>query len=267
MTSSFDEIKNLYQTLKTEWNKKKPDFKQCNNILLQIKVGMTKHTFLPTSNVEASQKEYLIARDILEVGVQCSIAMHDIPSFERYMAQLKCYYLDYRDKLPESANQYHLLGLNLLFLLSQNRVAEFHTELELLPYDIVQTNTYIKHPVALEQYLMEGSYNKIFQAKSNVPSDTYNFFMNILSNTLRNEIAECLQKAYKKVSINSATKMLNFNSTNETNDFANKKKWILGQDGYYVFHLEEEKKAVEPLPALQIADYAIHYAKELETIV
>jgi len=38
MTSSFDEIKNLYQTLKTEWNKKKPDFKQCNNILLQIKV-------------------------------------------------------------------------------------------------------------------------------------------------------------------------------------------------------------------------------------
>jgi len=45
------------------------------------------------------------------------------------------------------------------------------------------------------------------------------------------------------------------------------KKWILGKDGYYVFHLEEEKKAVEPLPALQIADYAIHYAKELETIV
>lgn len=46
--------------------------------------------------------------------------------------------------------------------------------------------------------------------------------MNILSNTLRNEIAECLQKAYKKVSISSATKMLNFNSTNEMTDFASK---------------------------------------------
>lgn len=55
-----------------------------------------------------------------------------------------------------------------------------------------------------------------------MPSDTYNFFMNILSNTLRNEIAECLQKAYKKVSINSATKMLNFNNSNEMNDFAEK---------------------------------------------
>lgn len=71
----------------------------------------------------------------------------------------------FRDKLPESANQYHLLGLNLLFLLSQNRVAEFHTELELLPYDIVQTNPYIRHSVALEQYLMEGSYNKVITIK------------------------------------------------------------------------------------------------------
>jgi 26S proteasome regulatory subunit N12 len=33
---------------------------------------------------------------ILEIGAQFSIAVKDIPSFERYMAQLKCYYLDYR---------------------------------------------------------------------------------------------------------------------------------------------------------------------------
>lgn len=71
----------------------------------------------------------------------------------------------FRYKLPESTNQYHLLGLNLLFLLSQNRIAEFHTELELLPYDIIQTNKYVKHSVALEQYLMEGSYNKVITIK------------------------------------------------------------------------------------------------------
>lgn len=85
--------------------------------------------------------------------------------FEKKIIRLLSLYIlfEFRDKLPESANQYHLLGLNLLFLLSQNRVAEFHTELELLPYDIVQTNTYIRHPVALEQYLMEGSYNKVIK--------------------------------------------------------------------------------------------------------
>ena len=32
-----------------------------------------------------------------------------------------------RDNLPESAYKYQLLGLNLLCLLSQNRLAEFHT--------------------------------------------------------------------------------------------------------------------------------------------
>jgi len=46
--------------------------------------------------------------------------------------------------------------------------------------------------------------------------------MTILFNTLRNEIAECLQKAYKKVSINSATNMLNFNNIDEMYEFANK---------------------------------------------
>lgn len=81
--------------------------------------------------------------------------------------------------LPDSPFQYQLLGLNLLcllsqvlnkvsvryihpsILLSQNRVAEFHTELERLPAKEVQNNVYIKHPVSLEQYIMEGSYNKV----------------------------------------------------------------------------------------------------------
>lgn len=57
----------------------------------------------------------------------------------------------HREQLPESAYMHQLLGLNLLFLLSQNRVAEFHTELERLPAKDIQTNVYIKHPVSLEQ--------------------------------------------------------------------------------------------------------------------
>lgn len=36
------------------------------------------------------------AGDILEIGAQWSILCKDIPSFERYMAQLKCYYFDYK---------------------------------------------------------------------------------------------------------------------------------------------------------------------------
>lgn len=183
--------------------------------------------FLPTSNTSASKKELILARDILEIGVQWSIDAHDIPSFERYMAQLKCYYFDYNTQLPESAFKYQLLGLNLLFLLSQNRVAEFHTELELLPADHIQNDIYIRHPLSIEQYLMEGSYNKvrkyclcihlyltynnifqIFLAKGNVPAKNYNFFMDILLDTIRSEIAVCLEKAYEKISLKDAARML-----------------------------------------------------------
>lgn len=110
--------------------------------------------------MKASKEELLIARDVLEIGAQWSVAQGDIPSFERYMSQLKCYYYDYNSEIPESAFKYQLLGLNLLFLLSQNRVAEFHTELELIPVEKLQ-DIYIRHPLSLEQYLMEGSYNKV----------------------------------------------------------------------------------------------------------
>lgn len=58
-----------------------------------------------------------------------------------------------RDELPEAAYMHQLLGLNLLFLLSQNRVSEFHTELERLSARDIQTNVYIRHPVSLEQVL------------------------------------------------------------------------------------------------------------------
>ena len=38
-------------------------------------------------------------------------------------------------------------------------------ELELLPAKEIQNNIYIKHPVSMEQYLMEGSYNKVCWSK------------------------------------------------------------------------------------------------------
>jgi 26S proteasome regulatory subunit N12 len=34
--------------------------------------------------------------DVLEIGAQWAIAKKDIQAFERYMAQLKTYYFDYK---------------------------------------------------------------------------------------------------------------------------------------------------------------------------
>jgi len=70
-----------------------------------------------------------LVREILEIGAQYSVEQRDIESFERYMAYLKTYYMDYANDLRESVKMYELLGLNLLRLLAQNRLVEFHTEL------------------------------------------------------------------------------------------------------------------------------------------
>lgn len=215
---------------------------------------------------QASQQELVIARDVLEIGAEFSVATQDIKSFERYISQLKCYYYDYKNQIPESQSKFKLLGLNLLFLLSQNRVAEFHTELELLPCDIIKTNKFIQHPLALEQYLMEGRYNKLFMAKGNAPAECYNFFIDILLDTVRNEIGACLEQAYERISIQEAGKRLHLTSNDAVQKFGQMRKWNLGKDGFYHFS-SETPKPKEPIPSAELAGMAISYARELEMIV
>merc|ERR1712212_624448 len=97
--------------------------------------------------------------------------------------------------------------------------AEFHTELERLPAKEVQNNVYIKHPVSLEQYIMEGSYNKVLLAKGNVPAESYKYFIDILMITVRSEIASCLEKAYADISCSDAARMLSIGA-GDVNSYA-----------------------------------------------
>jgi len=80
---------------------------------------------------------------------------------------------------------YTILGLNLLRLLAQNKISEFHTELELIDAEQLQNNIFIKHPIQIEQCLVEGSYNKVWNARAEVPAAEYLFFIDILMGTIR----------------------------------------------------------------------------------
>merc|ERR1712080_519523 len=200
-------------------------------MLEKLKLMLLKLSFIPTKSDEANMKELLLSRDTLEIGAQYAVMQEDIPGFERYMAQLQTYYHDHQGDLPDSPFQYQLLGLNLLCLLSQNRVAEFHTELERLPAKEVQNNVYIKHPVSLEQYIMEGSYNKVLLAKGNVPAESYKYFIDILMTTVRSEIASCLEKAYADISCSDAARMLSI-SAGDINAYAAERKWQYLEEGF-----------------------------------
>ena len=196
-SNHFEDAVTVYNQLEVAWNS--GNLTAVGQLLSQIKILLLNLSFLPTgreSSVDA--KNLMLARNTLEIGALWSIEMKDIPSFQRYVAQVKGYYFDYGTQLPDSAYKYHILGLNLLSLLAQNRLAEFHTEMELLSVE-EHKNIYIKHPISLEQFLMEGSFHKVFLSKGNVPAQNYNYFIDILIDTIREEIASCAEKAYSQV--------------------------------------------------------------------
>ncbi|CAF0923750.1 unnamed protein product [Didymodactylos carnosus] len=264
--AKFGEALPLYEKLKNEWNRKPPNLEKCDELLRALKNVFAEGGFYP-SDINEDSRGLHIARDTLEIGAQCAITMGDIPAFERSLAQLKPFYFDLENRLPESPYRYQLLGLNLLCLLSQNRLAEFHTELELLPPKDIQNNLYLKHPVSLEQYLMEGSYNKIFLAKGNVPSPLFTFFMDILLHTIRDEIAYCMEKSYTRIPFDEAGRILYLTKADELNQIAQKHGWQLQSNNSYHFGESQSKFDNEHVPADDIATQMIQYAREMEIII
>ncbi len=146
------------------------------------------------------------------------------------MSQLKTYYNDYT-RLIKSPRCEELLGLNLLRLLAQNRISDFHTELETIDADQLE-NPFIRHPMQVEQCLMEGSYNKVWNSREKVPAPEYAIFMDILMTTIRcvlfqrkligrrNEIASCSESAYTNLPISDAATLLHFKTQDEVVAFA-----------------------------------------------
>jgi 26S proteasome regulatory subunit N12 len=86
--------------------------------------------------------------------------------------------------LPPSQHEYAIRGLHLIRLLTQNRIADFHTALESLPAAAVDS-PYIAHPVNLERWLMEGSYAKVWGARAEAPAAEYGYFVDSLMGTIR----------------------------------------------------------------------------------
>lgn len=59
-------------------------------------------------------------------------------------------------------------------------------------------------------------------AKDNVPAKNYNYFIDILLDTVRDEIATCLERSYRKISSRDATRMLNLTGNSAIKDYGNK---------------------------------------------
>ncbi|KAJ1389715.1 Proteasome component [Sesbania bispinosa] len=184
MDPKLTEVSQLFDRFKAAFLRN--DYDTCANLLSQLKVLLTEFRSLPPlfEDTPNAVHELTIARDIYEHAVVLSVKIEDQDAFERDFFQLKPYYTDACNRLPPSPQEYPILGLNLLRLLVQNRIAEFHTELELLSSNALE-NPCIKHAVELEQSFMEGAYNRVLSARQTVPHDTYVYFMDLLAKTVR----------------------------------------------------------------------------------
>jgi len=266
---TFKDVLNEYQALTREWALKPVNLDACEESLKSLKIGLVSLSKSPQD--ASSKQDLLIAIDILEIGALWAIKKRDIPAFERYMSQLKSYYFDYKNELPESSYKYELLGVNLLCLLcQQKKLASFHAELERLSKDDIDNSVYIKHPVSMEQYLMEGSYNKIFLSRRNVPSEYFTFFMDILLQTARDAIASCIEASYDKLALNEAVRMLFLENKEQVMAYVSKRpEWKLHATNkeYFVFDHQTRAGDFDVIPCDSISEKLIEYAKELDKIV
>ncbi|KAH9938537.1 proteasome 26S subunit [Fomitopsis serialis] len=220
------QVVSSYKQLQQAFSSRPSDPKKCASLLAGLKIALSEMGLLVPMG-DASLEDMVMARDVLEIGAFFSIRSRDIPSFDRYYSQLQTFYNDYSSVLPPSPREYPIRGLYLIRLLTQNRIADFHTTLESLPLaaDTLTANPYIQHPVNLERWLMEGSYSKVWKAREEAPAEEYKFFVDSLMDTIRNEIASCEEAAYESLPLKDAGTLLFFTTQNELLTFAKQRGW------------------------------------------
>ncbi|GAA5857636.1 hypothetical protein JCM8547_004309 [Rhodosporidiobolus lusitaniae] len=249
----------LYHQLKQEFNKgDNADKATLSSLLVQLKIALSELSLLTPSAASPSSSSssttpdvgaLTTAREVLEIGALHSIRVDDVPGFERYLALLGTYYDDFASLLPASTNEAPLTALSLLRLLSQNRIAEFHTLLEALTLNkgkkAVVESKQVGWVLHLERSLMEGSYSRVWQlcrpspssststtsstsnTSTSLPLAEFAHFTPLLLATVRNEIAACDERAYESLPLRDARTLLFFEREEEVKAFAAERNWHL----------------------------------------
>ena len=234
-TAAFAKLKAAYDS---------KDDATCDAQLLELKkLFIHFPTFLaPHEDSKTKAQEIVLVRETLEHGVLLSARRKDMDAFEAYFSQLQVYF-SYAAALEASGaaagagvsptdteRKHMLLGLNLLRLLVDNKIAEFHSELEKIPV-ADHKQMFLRAPVLLERYLMEGSYNKLLNARSQVPSNEFLPVVELLEDTVRSDIAACIPRTYDSLPVAAARKMLMMASDDAVREFAGKRAdWHLSED-------------------------------------
>lgn len=204
-----------------------------------------------------------IAVESLELGILMMVEDGDLDSFARNVAQIKPMY----DVLGSAGTprKCHILGLNLMNLLVDNRLSEFHAELELLTEE-ESRNNFVTFPINLERQLMVGIYDEVLNVT--VPDPSYQFFVDNLLQTVRDSIADCVEVSYKTMKISDAMAMMKFGTQQELLEYVEECRddWIV-EGGTLCFQPPPSGSKVGDIPSMKLIGQNLSYATEMERIV
>ena len=212
-----------------------------------------------------SQSHTQIAVESLEIGILMMVEDGDLDSFSRNVAQIKPMYSVLSVKSITTPRKCHILGLNLMNLLVDNRLSEFHAELELLTEEEYR-NVFVTFPINLERQLMVGIYDEVLSVT--VPDPSYQFFVDNLLQTVRDSIADCVEVSYKSMKIADAMTMMKFGTQQELLEYVEECRddWIV-EENTLCFQPPPSGSKAGDIPSMKLITQNLSYATEMERIV
>lgn len=250
---------------------KAKNYEQVESLLQPLKLDMAKSGLLTNpSSASHSKADLESARTALELGALASINLGKEDEFKRFVMQARQFYAI--SGLSPSSHESKIVALYLLLLLSQNEIAQFHTELESLDFELIENDKFLSFPIKLERWIMEGAYDRVWKAITNkdaVPSAEFQCFADPLVYAIRGEIALCAEKAYTSLPLNNARHLLFFDSDQGVVDFVESQPgWeIRGERITFPGVVSEDATLNSRKVTERLIGNSLEYAKEMEQII
>jgi len=214
--------------------------------------------------------ERIYARDVYEYAVVLSIYSGDKAEFQKYLSMLRPYYTGFGAEISESENKYMIIGLNLLYLIVENRLSEYHCELELIT-DERKQHPAIHFCTQLEQRLMAGAHDAVMAAASQPPVELYTFLLKGLLETVRVNIGECAEASYRMLSLAAAKNILMFQTEAEAQSFVSQHyphwEWSARDNAYCLKSSAGKLDSTSDVSSVPLICQSLSYATELDRIV
>jgi 26S proteasome regulatory subunit N12 len=171
-----------------------------------------------------------------------------------------------------SPNNAKVLGLYLMYLLTQNRLAAFHATLETyVTSDDLAAERCIAFALTVERGIMVGSYDQVMASTklANLPDALFDTFCDELRRSVRESIGDATEVAYDVLSVKDAAAMLMYDTEQEFMEYVaeERKDWMVEGASIRFVNGKENSVGAADIPSMKLIEQTLSYATELERIV